>query len=130
MILRPNRIYGAHMNSRLLLVGVLLVAAVGLIWVGGAFIEVNGSSAGAESSDCLTHVRGNESRIKPENSGYSCSDIKSVLSVLPSSVGLWPIHGSDSSHDLNCRIFPPRSLPLEIRCRRGVKQFEVVAISS
>lgn len=116
------------MSSRLIPAALVVAIVLCLATGGGALIKASGSSDGVKRQACLTSVHGKESRIKPGSSGYSCSEVQAVLSVLPSAVGLWPIKSSSSNHDLTCRIFPPRYLPLEIRCWQSGRQFEVVEI--
>jgi hypothetical protein len=88
----------------------------------------NPGTAGSEGQPCVTEIRHTKSRIKPRDSRYTCAQIKSILLVLPNAVGTWPLEGSSSNRELVCHVYPRTSLPLEVRCQEGSREFEIVSI--
>jgi hypothetical protein len=116
------------MRLRVALIGCFL--AIGAVAIGFALVNVNSSTAGSGDDSCVTQIRNTLSRIKPLNGGYTCAQIKSFLLVLPNAVGKWPIESSSSNRDLICHVYPRRALPLEVRCQRGSREFEIVSATS
>jgi hypothetical protein len=118
--------YTHCVNRRSLSVLVFAVATA-LAVVGGACGANSAGAAGGKA--CATAVRGSEARIRPENSGFSCAEIESILSVLPNAPGVWPIEGEGPTANEVCRVYPRSAYPLEIRCHNGHRRFEVVGVS-
>ncbi len=119
-------------SMRLQVVAVVCASALGLALTTvacGAASSQGANPFTQSGTSCITSVRGTRSRVNPQNSGYTCEEIASILLVLPNSVGKWPIDGSSPSEGEVCQIYPESKLPLEIECRRGPRHFAVVAIS-
>lgn len=121
--------YTAPMSRRIAtLIG---LAVVGLTLTSTACgASGSGTAAGPKGNSCVVNKNhGAKSRIKPQNSGFTCAQIQSILLVLPDTVGTSRLESSAPNQGQVCRIYPPAAYPLEVRCHRGQRHFEVVAIS-
>jgi hypothetical protein len=74
--------------------------------------------------------------IKPETSRLSCETARPIIELLNSSVGMHTVIAGPRASDgamfrWRCRVYPPSSYPLEVRCSLGERRvFEVVALST
>lgn len=131
MIVANRKLIAMKCCSRIMRVRVgtlAYIAAVGLALTGTA-CGANGVIASPNTNPCAVSVAGTKSKIRPESSGYTCSEVQSILLVLPNAVGTWPLEEGNPSQDEICRVYPKSAFPLEIRCHHGRKRFEVVGVS-
>lgn len=101
-----------------------------------AALTLAGTACGSQSaidsptlSGCVIKAHDVKSKILPQNSGFTCGNIKSIMLVLPNAVGIWPLESSTKGQGEVCRVYPKSALPLEVRCHHGARHFEVVRIS-
>ncbi len=93
------------------------------------------SSAGSPPNPldgCYGHNQRGRNRIEPRTSKLTCRAAKAFLLILPNAVGTWPITVRNPVKKTVtrwiCRIYPHADYPLEIRCNRGERYFEVAGV--
>lgn len=93
---------------------------------GMACASASSSSSGAPDAlnqACLVKIRGEKSVIKPRNSHLTCSDITSIIVIVPGAIGEWHL-----SQGRVCKIYSQVAFPLLMRCQRRSQYFDIVAI--
>lgn len=104
----------------------LILLATCLVVTGGSACGSQAFSGGGETHPCVIKSKGEVSRIQPENSGLSCTTIRSILKLLPDAPGVWPLNNDEGKAVWVCREFPESALPQEVRCHQGRRHFEKV----
>lgn len=107
----------------------VVISAACLFAASGLACGSQGASVSQGANSCVMKSDGGKSRIHPENSGLSCSSIRSIISVLPSTPGVTPLTNENGEASWVCRVYPKSALPRELRCHEGKHHFERVRIS-
>ena len=107
------------------LVGIAIITFVFISTACGS----GGTAVSSRGISCVVDRNGGlKSRIKPHNSDLTCAQIQSILLVLPDAVGVSKLESNAPNQGRTCRVYPPSAYPLEVRCYRGKRYFEVVGI--
>jgi len=88
-----------------------------------------GANDGLGDSPCVIEQHDSKARISLHNSGYTCEVVKKILLVLPGEIGRWPLRGGSPKEREICEVYPPSSLPLQVKCDHGSRYFTIEAIS-
>lgn len=108
----------------------LAISITCLLAVGGAACGSGAASASGSGRACVMNDHGVKSRIRPENSGLTCSAIQSILKVLPNEVGVSPLYNENGEPSWVCRKYAKSALPREVRCHEDKRHFERVRVQS
>jgi hypothetical protein len=82
---------------------------------------------GTNQHGCAVKIGPEQTRIKPQNSGYKCLEIRGILAVLPRDPGVWPLTSESGPKEV-CRVYPRSMRPLLVRCWHEGKRFSVLVV--